>query len=290
MTITYDLSLAPDGMTVDPNTGLTAWRPTIDQVGEHLVILRATNASGSISLHDFYVEVTAPNTAPVIVTPAASVVGSQRNQPLGISPRFPAPTAFVGLSYTHDVIAQDAESTNLAFALTSAPTGASIDPTTGRLSWTPAASAVGSHEFTVTVTDEVGATTSATWTVDVKNESPAVLPLNVSSTTNNRRSHRRLLQPHHRDRSTGTSGELGAYPVDRTGLTVDADGTLRWTPASDQLGTQTVEFTATTADGTSEPVFVRHPRYRALSECDSLYRLRTDHICLARPNASSTTC
>ena len=50
----YDLSLAPEGMTVDPNTGLTAWRPTIDQVGEHLVILRATNASGSISLHDFY--------------------------------------------------------------------------------------------------------------------------------------------------------------------------------------------------------------------------------------------
>ncbi len=38
----YDLSLAPEGMSIDPATGLVAWRPSIAQVGEQLVVLRAT--------------------------------------------------------------------------------------------------------------------------------------------------------------------------------------------------------------------------------------------------------
>ncbi len=38
----YDLSLAPDGMVIDASKGMIAWRPTIDQIGAHNVIVRAT--------------------------------------------------------------------------------------------------------------------------------------------------------------------------------------------------------------------------------------------------------
>ncbi|TWT56318.1 tRNA nuclease WapA precursor [Allorhodopirellula solitaria] len=241
--ITYDLSLAPDGMTVDPSRGLVAWRPSINQVGEHLVILRATNASGSISLHDFYLNVTAPNTPPVIL-----------NQPLGDASQFPAPTeAYAGFAYAHDIIAQDAETTELTYALTQSPAGATIDTDSGRLDWTPAASAVGQKDFTVEVSDGSGSTTTATWTVDVLDTTPTILPLNMTLP---------------RLTATVATGYLSRISaVDQigrpvtwsiasgpTGLSIDADGTIHWTPTASQLGDQIVELTATTADDATETV------------------------------------
>ncbi len=277
--ITYDLSLAPEGMTVDPNTGFTAWRPSIDQVGEHLVILRATSASGSISLHDFNLQVTAPNTPPVIVAPAASAVGSNAGEPQGASRGFF--NAYVGITYALNVIAQDAESTDLAFSLTQSPSNAIIDPATGRLSWTPAASAVGSQEFTVEVTDEHGASTSATWTVEVTGETPAILPLKVNLPRNDRSSHGRVLQSGRRDGSTGASCKLVAR---------------KWTCWLDRRGRWNAPLDARRSSSWVTDCRVnchdRRRRYRvgilrhrsrgSIAQCNSLDRLHTDHFRLAR--------
>ncbi|QDV25744.1 putative Ig domain-containing protein [Aureliella helgolandensis] len=241
--ITYDLSLAPAGMTIDPQTGLVAWRPSIDQVGEHLVILRATNVSGSISLHDFNLNVTAPNTPPVITSGTGS---------LPVNPTF-STTAYSNISYTYDIIAQDAESPNLTYTLTSAPAEATIGSTTGRLNWTPTANDVGSHDFTVQVSDQFGATTTAAWTVEVTGETPTILPLVVSLPKSSAAVTADYFSRIHATDQLNrpVSWSLSSGP---DSLTVDADGTLRWTPGSDQLGTQSVELNATTADGTSETV------------------------------------
>lgn len=237
--ISYDLSLAPEGMAVDPNTGLTAWRPTIDQVGEHLVILRATDESGSISLHDFYLNVTAPNTPPVIVEQQSSA--AQRS------------TAYVDHNYSYDVIAQDAESTELAFALGAAPSGATIDPSTGRIDWTPAAGDVGSHDFTVEVTDEAGATTSAIWTVEVQNSSPVILPLDVTLPRSTAAVTTDFFSRISARDAIGrpVTWSLTSGP---SGMTVVSDGAIEWTPSNSQLGEQSVELEATTADGDTETV------------------------------------
>ncbi|QDV25752.1 FG-GAP-like repeat-containing protein [Aureliella helgolandensis] len=240
--IAYDLSLAPEGMTIDPHTGLVAWRPSIDQVGEHLVILRATGASGSIALHDFYLNVTAPNTRPIF-----SGTGILPVVPIAYS------TAYSNVSYTYDIIAQDAESTALSYAFSSAPVAASIDPASGRISWTPAASDVGSHNFSVDVTDAFGDTATVAWTVDVKNETPTILPLDVNLPRASA-----ALTVEYFSRISGTD-QLGR-PVNWSlssgpaGLTVEADGTIRWTPASDQLGMHSVELNATTADDASQSI------------------------------------
>ncbi|TWU41350.1 putative deoxyribonuclease RhsB [Novipirellula aureliae] len=241
--ITYDLSLAPAGMTIDPQTGLVAWRPSIDQVGEHLVILRATNVSGSISLHDFNLNVTAPNTPPVITRGTGL---------LPVIPTF-STTAYSTISYSYDIIAQDAESTTLTYTLTNAPAGATIDATTGRIAWTPAASDVGSHAFTVEVADEAGASTTATWSVEVTTETPTVLPLDV----NLPRTTAAVVTDYFS--RIGAIDQLGR-PVSWSlsngpaGLTVEPDGTIEWTPSSSQLGTQSVELAATTADGDTETI------------------------------------
>jgi hypothetical protein len=246
--ISYDLSLAPEGMVIDPNTGLVAWRPTMDQVGEHLVILRATDASGSISLHDFTLDVSAPNTAPVIVAPAASAVGGERQ---GASRRFF--NAYAESVYSHDVIAQDAESTTLAFALTEAPAGATIDTATGRLNWTPAASAVGSHDFTVEVTDADGAPPRNLDRGMFKTRLHRVLPLDVVYP---RTTAAVTADYFSRITATDAIGRPVTWLMTSgpSGLTIASDGTIEWTPGTAQLGSQPVELTATTADGATETV------------------------------------
>ncbi|UCC63532.1 MAG: putative Ig domain-containing protein, partial [Anaerolineae bacterium] len=46
---TYALTTSPDGMTIDPATGLISWTPTLGQEGSHPVEVEASNSQGSDS-------------------------------------------------------------------------------------------------------------------------------------------------------------------------------------------------------------------------------------------------
>ena len=232
--ISYDVALGPDGLTIDANTGLVAWRPTINQVGEHSVVLRATSESGSISLHDFTLNVAAPNTAPTIVS-------------------LPPGTSYQDTFYTYDVVAQDSESVDLIYAIESGPAGATIDANSGRLTYLPTAADLAGIDFTVSVTDQAGSVTSAIWNVIVESSAPAALPLSIQlarlSAVIGRPYVGRASGTDALDRSVNWSLDSGP-----NGLSVDADGTLRWTPTTSQLGEQLIQLTASTADGESETV------------------------------------
>ena len=229
--IAYDISLAPTGLSIDPDSGLIAWQPTIDQVGENVVIIRATDESGSISLQQFNVQVTAPNSAPVITSNAPTV-------------------GFVGRTFAYDVLAQDTPGDALTFAIVSGATGATID-SAGRLRWTPAAGEVGNVNFEIEVADSAGNTASQSFTVAVSADQPVATPFVITSP----RTTVGLGQPY-------LARVAGTDQLDRalefslvsgpTGLTVDSDGTIQWSPGSDDLGEQTVELLATNVDGETE--------------------------------------
>ena len=229
--ITYDISLAPDGLSIDPNTGQVAWQPTIEQLGEQLIILRATDDSGSVALQSFTVVVTAPNTAPVITSDAPTL-------------------SFVGLAFAYDVIAQDAEQNDLTYAILSGGDGATIDDQ-GRLLWTPATGDVGSVDFEIEVRDSAGNSTTQLFTVTVSSDQPAATPFVITTPRTEvglgQRYFARVSGVDQLDRALEWS--LVAGP---TGLTVDADGILSWNPGTSDLGDQTIELLATNADGETE--------------------------------------
>jgi large repetitive protein len=240
--IVYDLSLAPDGMTIDPATGLVAWRPTIGQVGEHLVILRATSASGSIALQDFYINVTAPNTAPAF---AGVVV----HQPQKVSTQFP--TAFVGRTYAVDLIAQDADGHAITFGLVDFPGTATLNATTGALRWLPEAIEVGIADFTILLTDSMGATSTASFSIEVLNQQPnsspfqIVLPRTVIGLGQDYLGQVAGLDALGRP----LSWSLQSGP---DSMTVSSTGTLRWSPGNSDLGSHLVVLQATDVDGAIE--------------------------------------
>ncbi|MEX0286883.1 MAG: putative Ig domain-containing protein [Paracoccaceae bacterium] len=69
-----------------------------------------------------------------------------------------APVAVEGTPYTLDLsgFVSDPESAGLTFRLTEAPAGATIDPVTGELSWTPPANAASSYRFTIEAAETAG--------------------------------------------------------------------------------------------------------------------------------------
>ncbi|MEM9588320.1 MAG: putative Ig domain-containing protein, partial [Planctomycetota bacterium] len=229
----YDLSLAPEGMVVDPATGLIAWRPAIGQVGQHTVIVRAT-AGDSIALQDFTIDVTAPNFAPVVTS-------------------LPGKTAYLNTPHQFDIAAQDVESEALTFTLVGQDHGASVDATTGRFSWTP--SSAGTFDFVLRVTDESNASVEETFTMVVADVVPALSLVGLSLPRDKYPVGQKTIG---RVSAIDSLGRSVDWSIDNApiGLTVQPDGTLEWTPATTQLGSHDLQLVATTAEGTELEVVV----------------------------------
>ncbi|RMF88002.1 MAG: hypothetical protein D6741_19775 [Planctomycetota bacterium] len=116
--INYDISLAPDGLSIDSQTGLVIWQPNLNQLGDHRIVLRARDGDDGVALQDFSLRVVAPDTPPAVTST-------------------PPNNAHVGIPVVYQVDAQDAESSALTFSLTAGPATASIHADTGVLHWTP---------------------------------------------------------------------------------------------------------------------------------------------------------
>lgn len=55
--LTYALTVAPSGMTLNATTGLLEWTPTISQVGSQALAIRMTDIAGNTTLQDFTIHV-----------------------------------------------------------------------------------------------------------------------------------------------------------------------------------------------------------------------------------------
>jgi len=122
-TLTLSLVSAPAGMSLDSNTGVLTWTPTEAQGPSTNTIRVKVSDDGSPSLsatNSFTIVVTEVNSAPV-----AGPVADQRIAELS--------TLMVTIPATD----ADIPANRLTFSLASAPTGVSLNPNTGVLTWTP---------------------------------------------------------------------------------------------------------------------------------------------------------
>ena len=72
--VTYSLLTAPAGLTIDPDTGLINWQPTVNDVASHSIQILADDGEGGTTIQPFILTVTsaAPdNRGPVITSPAS---------------------------------------------------------------------------------------------------------------------------------------------------------------------------------------------------------------------------
>jgi len=85
--------------------------------------------------------------------------------------------AQVGISYSYSVVAEDLDEGDvLAFSLTDAPEGMSIDSISGVISWVPTNNQLSMHDVTVKVTDSLGLTDEQSYQILVtEDENPLLV-------------------------------------------------------------------------------------------------------------------
>ncbi|WP_236508575.1 putative Ig domain-containing protein, partial [Tychonema sp. BBK16] len=220
--IAYELAFGPAGMVVDPRRGTVEWTPAWGQTGWLQFTLRATNLMGSTIQQQTWVYVTpssAPNTAPVFTSTATT-------------------SALVGVTYEYTATATDAEGHVITYALNTAPTGMTIEAATGRVRWTPTATA-SNVPVTVKATDARGAFVTQSFALTVypgANRAP-VITSTPGYTVAPASAYAYTVTATDADSDTLTTTWLGVPPGATTNGT-----TINWTPQASQVGEHTVSL------------------------------------------------
>lgn len=141
--LTFSLSGAPPGASINPTTGAFTWTPTEAQgAGAYLfdVVVTDDGSPNLAASELILVTVDEVNIAPVLDPVGNRVVDET-----------------VLLSFTATATATDADllANTLTFSLSGAPAGAAINPSSGAFTWTPTeAQGAGAYVFDVVVTDD----------------------------------------------------------------------------------------------------------------------------------------
>ncbi len=158
-TLTYALSGAPAGMTIDTATGRISWPKA--RAGTWVFYVKAFDSATTWA----GVKVTV-NVGPAYAPTVAAISGRGTE----------------GTAFTMLVAARDANNDVVSFAMEGGPVGMTIDAKTGRLNW--AQPVAGNYSFTVVARDSVGLEGRGTVTVTIQsvNLPPVVSAPSTTST------------------------------------------------------------------------------------------------------------
>ena len=159
--LTWALETAPDGMTIDPSSGLVNWTPSTATPADVMVTLRATDPAGGVAEQQFTIRLRESNVVPVITTT-------------------PDTSALVGEFYSVRMLADDADGDALTWRLLQGPEGMTLHSGLGWLHWTTTGVAPNSYAVTVEVSDDWGGRDELDYTVDLTADDQ---PPEVSVTT-----------------------------------------------------------------------------------------------------------
>ena len=230
---------APNGASINSTTGAFAWTPTADQVRSHTVRVQVNDGNNGSDFEDVSITVTESNVTPVLET-----IGTQSGDELS--------------QITFIANATDGNSGDtLTFSLVGAPTGASINFTSGAFAWTPTEMQDGAPSITVQVSDSRGGTASETITVTVSEVNTA--PVLDAITT-----PKGVARP---DTLTFTAtasdddyrvkiADTVAFSLTGTttlpGASITPAGNFSWMPAANQTGSYNVTVTVTDGTGLTD--------------------------------------
>ena len=181
---------------------------------------------------------------------------------LNQAPQFltvPDVEALAGRAYRYDSDATDPDADPVSFSKVAGPQNASVDPTTGEITWSPTADDLGNHAVVLRAEDGRGGSTEQHYVLSVieppPNRPPYFTSIPVVDAIVN--------QPYVYDANADDpDGDTLAYErlVGSGGMTIDPiTGVLGWTPSSNQVGTHNVTLEVSDGLGGSatQPYVIR---------------------------------
>jgi RHS repeat-associated protein len=153
--LSYSLVTGPQGMSMSP-AGLVQWTPSAQQAGSHFVRVKVEDSIGRFATQAFRVEVT-----PIFINFAPQFVSN------------PVMQAYEGNPYAYNSEALDPNVGDvLTYSIDAGPQGMNINPTTGRLAWTPSATQLGMHNVAIRARDIAGLVAQQSFTLEVLPNAP----------------------------------------------------------------------------------------------------------------------
>jgi len=227
--LTYSIVQAPLGATINPTTGRVRWTPSVDQVGEGFGFkVRVTDLAAAFDEQEFIVSVIA-NEAPAITSS-------------------PSTNAYRLQVYYYDVEASDPEGATLTYQLIAAPTGMSMNSSTGIILWSPTLSQIGDHSVTVKVTDPGNLSATQSYTLTVPPNDP---PYFTSTPVLNSAAESAYSYDANASDSDSTMLTF-AIVTSPTGMTINAsNGIVSWSPAVADQGAHDISLKVSDPEGLS---------------------------------------
>ena len=230
---TFSLNVFPVGMQVNTVTGELSWLPTNDQVGNHNVQVKVTDLDGLSNTQNYTVTVMNVNDAPVITSTQVTQVNEREN-------------------YYYNVDANDIDvGDKLSYALTTSPTGMSIDANSGIINWVPEIAQIGTHNVIVSVKDIAEAEDTQSYVITVNNvdDAPNIISTAVISI------NERAIYQYDVNATDLDVGEVLVYSLTEfpSGMSINSNsGLISWVPTSEQLGSHSVKVLVTDTDNLTD--------------------------------------
>ena len=236
-TVTLTAPTLPSWLTFVPSTGELTGTPTNSEVGDHAVVITATDELSGSSSQSFTVTVNNTNDAPTIDSTEVT-------------------TATEDAGYTYTVVASDVDvGDTLTLAATTLPSWLTFVPSTGVLSGTPTNDFVGSNDVVIAVTDTSNATDTQSFSIVVANtnDQPGISSTPVTTATEDAAYSYTFVA---NDVDGGDSLTYAAPTLPSWLTFVPSTGVLSGTPTNDDVGSHTVVLTATdTSDAVDSQTF-----------------------------------
>jgi parallel beta-helix repeat protein len=272
--ITFTLQTAPDGMTIDTNTGILSWTPTNDQVGINSVILEVDDGAGGTDLQGFTIMVANVNDRPIISSK-------------------PAMTATEETDYYYDVEAHDIDDGDgLSYLLSTSPSGMVIDTSTGIITWTPTNEQVGSNFITVKVQDRNDGVSTQAFNISVVNvnDPPVILSDPLLGA---REDSVYIYEVKAEDIDPTNDLMVYSLKVSPNGMEIDQNtGIITWLPTNDQVGLNDVVvhvddghgggtaqvYVITVKNNNDLPMITSEPVTTAIEDKRYIYQVKADDV------------
>lgn len=236
-TLTFTIGTgAPTGATIDPTRGTFSWTPSEDRgPGDYLVTIIVSDGAATDS-ETITISVAETNKAPML----GSIGGK---------------TVDEGILLTFTLSASDADLPTQAYSFSaeSLPFGASLNPTTGRFSWTPSESQ-GPGTFTVTFVVSDGSLTDSETVAVTVNEINRPPTLSVASSHTVIEETQIIITVGASDPDIPANTLTSSVSGMPQGASFDpATGTFSWTPSEAQ-GPGSYAITFTVIDSGLQPL------------------------------------
>ncbi|MEZ6136168.1 MAG: putative Ig domain-containing protein [Pirellulaceae bacterium] len=238
--LTYLLAESPDGMSIDPNTGVIRWATSTSDLGPHTVSIEVRDSLGGFGRQAFTLVVASESTKTNPSDPNSPTIGAVPPTITSV----PIYSVLVDAPYSYPVTVSNPSGSELTYSLTRSPSGMRISAA-GVIAWQSSTEAT--ETVSITVRNAEGAIATQTYVLAVvDNTSPTFTSSPVTSATVGQ-AYRYLA------RATDPDGDRLTFSLvsGPDGLSISPTGNVTWTTDSDDLGSHPITISVTDEFGAS---------------------------------------